>query len=193
MSRQFYFNEGSIKHLSYSGQTEIGLREEFLKTLNGCFPEVAKAQTGVLRIMRRDANGLLLPCACRGEETYEPEVDHPCPLCLASGSYWDEVFVDMYRYEPGYDTSLAMKEMNIIPGNLAVPVKVFYVDYKTELTKEDNVIELVLDAEGVPVEPYRRRAIYRIGTVFDYRSDKGRIEYWKVAAYEDKNLPLYIA
>lgn len=175
---------------SNSVRTELSMRDELIKTLDGSFPEIAKRQKGLLRVMRRDSNNDLIPCACVNEVTHEADRDHYCPLCLGEGSYWDEEYVYFYRWEQGYDTSKALRDMNIVPGNINVPLKIFYLDYQEYLTAEDRVIELVLDSDGEPVEPLRRRGIYRLGTVYDHRLDNGRLEYWKVVGYEDTLLPL---
>jgi|GEM_PF-5225660 len=177
----------------YSGnRTEISLRDELINTLDGNFPEISKKQKGVVRRMRRDSSDNLIACVCNDLVSGEGDKDGPCPYCLGEKFYWEEEFIYFYRFEPGYDTSRALKEMNIVPGNLNVPLRVFYVDYQGALTKDDKMIELVLDSSGDPVEPLRRRAIYRIGSLFDARADEGRIEYWKVVCYEDKTLSLNV-
>jgi len=125
----------------------------------------------------------------------------PCPYCSAEGFLWDEQFVKFYKMEPGYDTALALKDMGVIPGDISVPLRVFYLPYDqsisepkfpniAQLTRFDKMVELELDSDGNIARPYRRRAIYKMATLYDYRLDGGRLEYWKIVGSEDKTLPL---
>lgn len=193
MGRRFYNTSRTSTPRDLYGtsiRTEISMRDELIKTLDGSFPEIAKKQQGVLRVMNRDDNGDMISCACTNSTTHEGDKDHYCPLCLGEGFYWTEQYVYFYRFEPGIDASLALKEQNMPPGNFNVPLKVFYIDYQETLTIQDRVIELMLDSSGQPTEPLRRRAIYRLGTLYDYRLDNGRLEYWKAIGYEHTLLPL---
>ena len=192
------------KNFYASSRREISMRDEMINTISGTLSEIAKAQIGVLRVMRRDDDNELIECVCRDEASNEP-MKSPivCPTCHGCGYYWDEQFIKFYKLEPGYDTALAMKEMGIGPGDVNIPLRVFYLPYDQsvsepkfpdieQLTIFDKVIELVLDSEGDPVVPYRRRAIYEIATIYDYRLDEGRLEYWKILGTEDKTLKLNV-
>jgi hypothetical protein len=181
VSRQWY---------GAGARTEISLRDELINTLDGAGPEISKAQLGILRKMRRDTLGNLIPCVCVNSVTHEPERDHYCPFCLSEGNYWDETYVEFYRWEPESDVAKGLREQFAPPGTLNVPIKIFYIKYSRDLTLQDRVIELMLDEEGEIATPRRRRAIYRMGTLYDARSDNGRIEYWKVVGFEDKILQL---
>ena len=180
MSRNFYI----------TGRTEISLRDELIKTLEGSFPEIAKKQTGLLRIMRRDTTGKLLNCPCRNKVTNEPDKDGYCPICLGEGYYWDERFVIFYRVDPGQEARKALRPQDTVPGIMNTPLRAFYLEFNEDLTLDDRVIELVLDAEGRPLHPLKRRAIFRLGDVYDYRADNGRIEFWKALGSADLLLPL---
>ncbi|MBD3268457.1 hypothetical protein GF373_17455 [bacterium] len=169
-----------------AGRSEISLRDELIKTLNGSFPEMAKKQIGLVRIMRRDSNGTLIKCECRNEVTDEPSRDIYCPYCLGEGFYWDEAKAYFYSWQPGYDTQQALKESLTVAGNLNVPFRVFYLDYKGSLTFEDRVVELLLDKNGIPSRPLKRKAIWRIGTLEDVLGDSGRLEFWKAVCFEYK-------
>ena len=47
------------------------------------------------------------------------------------------------------------------------------------------IIELELDNEGDLVQPYNRIDLYRIGIPVDLRSDRGRLEYWKLTCWAE--------
>jgi hypothetical protein len=169
---------------------EISIREEFLRTMDGTIQEIAKKQTGLLRLIRRDANNVLVPCACHDALTHEGDKDHYCPYCLGEGHLWDETYVDFYRWDSSSDYQRALADTIVQPGVLNVPLRIFYLKYNKNLTVEDRVIELALDNDGNVASPIRRRAIHSLSTVYDYRCDDGRIEYWKVIGFENKQLTL---
>lgn len=73
----------------YSGGTsgtEPDMREELINTFDGTFPEIAKAQPALLRRMRTDSNGDLIPCGCVDAVTNEPDKDRFCPICVKRDS-----------------------------------------------------------------------------------------------------------
>ena len=77
----------------YSGTTtgsEANMRQEMINTLIGSDPEIAKGQTGLIRVMRRDTDGKLIPCECVDNITGEPDKDRFCSLCFSEGYRWDE-------------------------------------------------------------------------------------------------------
>jgi hypothetical protein len=173
-----------------SVSSEISIRNELINTLQGLFSEEKKRQNGVIRTMRRDSLGKLIKCSCNDSASGEPDKTTPCPYCSGEGNLWDETLIDFYRWEPGYDSAKSLNESLTKPGTLNIPIKIFYIAYSEDLTLDDKLIELVLDKEGLPILPYQRRSIYRFGTLNDLRLDDGRLEYWKVLAYQDKMLPL---
>lgn len=170
----------------YGNRIEISLRDEIISTLEGSVSEISKKRPGLLRVMNRDQNGQLLPCACVTPPTGEPDKTTPCPLCLGDGYYWTEIEVFFYAWEPKSDAALILKADLALPGEADVSFQIFYLDYTNNLHFEDKMVELVLDNEGVPVQPLQRQAVYRIGHVYPYRLDNGRLEYWKVAAFEER-------
>jgi hypothetical protein len=78
---------GADLYGSFSGTTEADMRAEFARTLDGGFPEVAKGQPGLLRRMRRDGSGNLIPCPCVDPITNEPDRDRHCHICV-KGNTW---------------------------------------------------------------------------------------------------------
>jgi hypothetical protein len=192
MTQSFYGNSNtsSTSRLFYpTGRTEISMRDEMIDTLDGHGSEISKKQTGLIRVMRR-TDGEKIRCACT-EEVYSLEGDYHCPFCLGEGFYWDEVETEFYMWEPGYDTSLALRqEEGVEPGNVRVPLRIFYLRYSETLTSDDRMISLVLDDDGTPSVPLRRDAIWRIGTLTGYRLDTGRREFWRIVGWADIRKPL---
>jgi hypothetical protein len=159
--------------------TEPDMRQELTNTLDGSWPEVAKGQNGLLRIMRRDANSCLIPCGCVDSVTHEPDKDRWCPVCFGEGYMWDEEFCLYYRVLQGSDTGNATVDQLTGAGLLNIPIVVFYIRYSAEITKEDKVVILTLNEDGSIHSPYQRKAIYRIEARWDYRSDGGKLDYYK--------------
>ena len=163
-------------------RTEPDMRKELNNMFDGIFPEIAKKQPGILRKFRRDAKGNRLPCDCIDPNTKEPDKDTFCPFCQGEGHYWDEIPMDIYKVQQSVS---GLAENTQGPGLMNNPLMVFYTRSRVEMTKEDKLIELVLDEDGELVEPVRRKQLYRIGSLVDYRADNGRLEYWKMACYAE--------
>lgn len=170
----------SSRVINNYGSTYINLREEFNQTID----EIGRQ--GLLRKMRRDSNGNLTECSCNNTGTLEAPKNPICPLCLGEKYLWDEELIDFYVMEAGYDTSMTLREESIKPGNLAIPLKIFFIRYDEQLTEDDKVVELELDTEGNIETPAKRRGIYRISSLLDYRLDDGKLQFWKAAGYRDK-------
>jgi hypothetical protein len=145
--------------------------------------------------MRRDSSNKLIPCECVDRITKEPDKDTFCSLCFGEGWMWDETLITHYKVVRGIDASNALADEAKEPGLLNAPLVVFYIRYSEEITQEDKVVELVLDNEGNLEEPYQRKGLYRVETLWDYRSDRGRLEYWKLYTHLEKvkhlNAPTY--
>ena len=93
------------------------------------------------------------------ENVYSEEGDYHCPFCLGEGFYWDEQELEFYTWEPGYDTSLALRqEEGIKPGNVRVPLRIFYTEYDETLTADDRVID---------------DAYYGTGSIIDSQTEVG--------------------
>lgn len=166
------------------GRTEPDMRQELANTFDGEYPEISKKQSAVLRKMRRPLEDNICPCV--DPTTKEPDRDHFCPICHGEGYLWDEVFLDIYKVVLKSDVGNALLDSSQSPGLIAPPLVIFYTRYDTPVTKADRVVELVLNLDGSPVQPYRREAIYHIGLPIDFRSDNGKLEYWKLDCYLDE-------
>jgi hypothetical protein len=169
----------------YPGRTEPDMRLELNNMFDGVFPEVAKSQPTILRKMRR-TNGVLNKCTCITPNTQEPDRDNFCPFCHGEGSLWDEMWIDTYCVDTGSGASGALSDKMITPGIMNEPVVIFYLRSRVDITTDDRIVQVILDTEGLPVRPYRRKKLYRIGNLVDFRSDNGKLEYWKVETYSDR-------
>jgi hypothetical protein len=170
----------------YGRRTEPDMRFELDATLRGIFPEIPKAQILVFRQMQRDNYKRLIPCACVDAVTHEPDKDTFCPLCEGEGHYWNEVLVEGYRHIIATTTGFASQERQLPTGLINLPMMNFYTRHNKVFTIDDRLIELYLDAEGVPEMPYRRKQLYTISSALDFRSDYGRLEYWRLSCYAEK-------
>lgn len=173
-----------MRNLYPSSAIEIDLRSELEKMFSGDSGEIPKEQKFVLRKIRLNGDEPV-PCACQDELTKEGDSIDVCPFCLGEGYCWDEGFV--YGYVMFNDTKahLSAKRVQIQSGVVSAYDKVFYLRYNETITYNDKIIELKLDSEGIPLIPYKRKAIYKPQTIIDYRSDFGRKEY--IAIYVNEN------
>lgn len=146
---------------------EIDLRQEMYRTLYGAVDEIAKGKQGLLRVARVDSDGNPEKCPCRDEITDEPTKDFYCRTCLGMGFLWDERKIVYYKD----DDSLSKKDESY-----------FYMEYFENPTRFDWIVEIRLDEEGEPVVPVKRELFYPILYAEAFRSDTGRIEYWRCRA-----------
>lgn len=175
--------------------TEADMRQEFINTLDGAFPEVAKAQTGLIRKMRRDSNDRLIPCSCVNSITREPDKDRFCGICFGEGWLWDESLIEFYRTLEDSDIDNATKDKLRPPGLINNPLVVFYTKYDADITLDDKIVQINLGIDGSVPDTIRRKVIYRLESVWDYRSDGGRLEYYKLFSHKEDvkylNAPSY--
>jgi hypothetical protein len=175
--------------------TEPDMREEFINTMDGSSPEIAKGQVGLLRKMRRTSDGSLIPCGCVHNITKEPDKDRFCPICFGEGYLWDEASIKFYRVYKESDAANVEKDQLRKPGLINQPFVVFYVRYDAEITKQDKIVEIELNDDGTASDPMRRKRLFRIGNLWDYRADNGKLEYFKVFTYHEDvkhlNAPTY--
>jgi hypothetical protein len=155
------------------------------KFMFGSTTENAKGQHAVLRRMRRDSNGDCIPCVCVDSKTGEPDIDTVCPYCWGEGFYWSEEWITIYKRELSRQEGKPKKDQPYKAGILVTPLFFIYTEYHVEPRKEDKIVEMRLDAEGDVSTPYEREAIYTIATPEAFRSDSGRVEYWRLACIKD--------
>lgn len=147
----------------FSGD-ELDLRAELQRTLYGAPDETPKGRTGLLRVMRLDSDGNPTKCPCRDTITDEPDKDFYCRVCLGMGFLWDERKIVYYR-----DDDSKSKKDEVY----------FYLEHTDNPARWDYIIELKLDGDGSVIEPEERDLFYKIEYAEAFRSDRGRIEYWR--------------
>lgn len=168
-----------------TGGGEADMRQELIDTFDGKTPEVAKAQTALLRRMRLDANERKIPCACVDNITKEPDKDRFCPVCYGEGFLWDEEELQIYRTLANSTTDSTMQNKLRELGLINIPLVVFYIRYDSQITRHDKIVRIELGLDGSPVTPRSRVGIYRVNTAWDYRADNGKLEYWKVFTHQE--------
>lgn len=187
MSENLYKKStSSISYYGSNGLTEANMRQEMINTLDGAFPEISKKQSGLLRKMRLDSNNKLIPCSCVDSITKEPDKDRFCAVCWGEGFLWGEENIDFYRVNISPDQSNVTLDKLQAPGLINVPLVVFYIRYSVDIKKNDKIIQLYLDNDGSKTIPNKRKAIFRIEHLWDYRADNGKLEYWKIFTHEEK-------
>lgn len=168
-----------------SGTQEADMRQEMINTLDGTWPEVSKKQRCVIRSMKRTEDGTLVECPCRSSTNKEPDKDVFCPYCFQEGYLWQEVWADMYKHVIRSDVGNATRESLVGPGLENVEVAVFFLRYTYDITKEDKIVTLNLKKNGAVSYPYKRERVYRIDGLIPLRCDHGKLEFWKLACYEE--------
>lgn len=170
-----------------SGITEIDLRTEMDNTIFGSNfpPEIGKGQPGLLRKFRRDSNGDKILCSCVDKVTGEPSRESKCPTCHGEKYIWDEQELQFYVSTVETESQLADRENLRMDAVHNTPFFVFHIPSSYDLTDGDKIVRLVLDREGNPAQPRRRRDAYRLSALRDMRLDNGRLEFWKAEGYKD--------
>jgi len=164
---------------------EIDIRSEIEQMFSGTGGEIAKQSTLVLRKMRKNNSGEKIGCSCLSSTTLEPDQEHQCPFCLGQGYLWDEIFIKGYKMPAEAKSRLQSQRIGLQPGQMPVYNKIFYVKYNETISREDIIVELKLDIEGAPEPPFRRTSLNRIESLIEYRSDRGRLEYFCIYANEN--------
>jgi hypothetical protein len=168
-----------------SGRSEIDLRKEFKRMLYGYGPEIPKGQAGLLRRMRLDDDNDKIRCDCVDELTHEPDKEYFCPRCAGEGYLWDEEPIVYYKVLTSSDQGLARKNKMYPAGVLNVEYTYFYVEHFVNPNRYDKIIEVQKDLEGDPDSPLSLIGVYKIATAQAFRSDRGRVEYWRLACNEE--------
>lgn len=166
---------------------EVDLRDELADLLRGEFGGLPHGQTFILRRARRGEDSLPLKCSCVDPYTGTPDLDTPCPYCLGEGVLFDEETFIGYSVKQVFRgqqrTGLATvesSEAKLPPGVINQLGAIIYTEYFVVPTTDDVIVEIKLDLEGLPVTPIVREAKYKIVAALDFRSDNGRVEFWKL-------------
>ena len=166
------------KSLYRSSRKEIDLRQELKEIFFGSEVEIEKGRKGLLRKMRRDSDGNLINCVCRDKITKDPDRDYHCRFCKGWGYYWDEYEVTYFRNDASYSKASGQ--------NNEYAKDYFYLQHTVDITSDDYLIILNNDTEGDIVVPTERFKYFKIFSADAFRSDYGRIEYWRIRAHEER-------
>jgi hypothetical protein len=171
------------KSLYQSSRKEIDLRQELEDMFVGSPAEIAKGREGLLRKMRRDSEGNLISCACRDKITKDPARDSYCRYCLGMGYYWDEIPIIYFRNEMSYGTQYGQNKEYV--------KDYFYLRYNEQITDDDYLITLNNTIDGNSGSPQKRLEYFKVFNAVPFRSDNGRIEYWRVKAKEERSWSIW--
>lgn len=172
--------------ISTNQRTEPDLRQEFIDTLEGDSPEIAKGKTVLLRKFRRNDSGILINCDCVDLDTGEPDKDRFCPISLGEKYLWDERYIKSYKQYLLDNFGLARGSFTQQAGVMNIPVVAWFLRYDVAITSDDKIVEIELDLEGQIKFPITRISIWQISELVVLRGDNGRIEYIKALCSEEK-------
>lgn len=173
--------DSSLNIYGNTSASEIDLRKEFEDFLMGRGVEKGKAQHVVLRKFRKENNSLI-KCSCVDPKTQEPDVDVLCPYCWGEKYLFDDLFKLAYKtnaYEY-MDT-----EKNKRPGVHVISISLFYFQHSIEPTRDDKIIELMFNVDGTIKTPYEMKIKHNIHMAEAYRSDQGRVEFWRCMCFSE--------
>lgn len=165
-----------------AGFNELDLRKELDLIL---FGDQGGPRHGHLALVRRfrEVDDKRVKCTCFNELTKEGS--HDCIYCDAEGYLWDEFWIWTYSMYSDGSTSLPMRNKFLQPGRIRKEYKTFFLRYDTAIQDWDKIVEVELDLEGRPITPYKRKYIFEINTLQQYRSDNGRLEYYVAHCRQD--------
>ena len=161
-----------------SSSKELDLRQELENFLYGAVDEIPKGRTGLIKQIRRDDDGNPIRCPCRDRITDEQDQDYYCRICLGAGYLWDERKIVYYRNNDSF-RKVAGKNQEFEGDD-------FFVEYDSVITTDDVIITLKLDSEGNFITPVERDKSFAILSVDHFRSDNGRIEFWRIRTAEGR-------
>ena len=164
--------------------SEIDLREEVDNILFGENGGPRHGNLILIRNMRRDSDGRPTYCECSKEQTTR-ESDPDCSYCYGEGYLWDEEWSWAFWMYAGADSGFVKRYVRVLPGEVRVDYKIFFLRYDAVILHGDKIVEVKLDQDGDVELPYVREAVYKPQTLAKRRSDNGRIEYIAAFCRED--------
>jgi hypothetical protein len=161
--------------------TEIDLRDELARTLDGDNWEIGKKQPLIYRRMRRDTADQILPCACLNRDTGEGSRDQFCPYCHGEGFLWDEEWIYGIKILPRLGMRRRMDTVESAEVGMMFPQFTFLaLPYDASPTLQDRIISPQTDTEGQPTNPIKIRNYYYVEKADCMLGEHGRIEYWRL-------------
>lgn len=162
---------------------ELDLRQEMKRLLFGASDEIAKGRYGLLRTMRLGDDNEPIRCDCRDSLTDESDQDYYCRYCHGMGYVWNEHKVIFYMN----DEAFRKKEGK----NQEFEAINFYLEYDNIISANDYIILVETNSEGYITEPITRTRVFDIMLASPFRSDSGRIEFWRVRAKENRKWSIW--
>jgi len=179
-----------INQYTYGGGLELDLRKELNRTLHGASDEIPKGALSILRRMRWK-DGVVYPvtaadlqiCPCKSRSIQnEPDKDYPCDICFGEGYLFDEEMVVTYktnRFE--FQDVEQYKDW----GKSTIAMSFFYVESYEKPNRFDKIREPVHTTEGKIASPIKILHTHAIHMSEEFRSDNGRVEFWRVSCFTD--------
>lgn len=170
-----------------SNKGEIDLRKELHELLFGSPTEVAKGQYVVFRRMRRKS-GVVYPSGeddlvwspARDPYTFQGSKDYINPWSEGEKYLFDDQMIKKYSsYPTKFEGTQTI--VPIDPGNIPAGIVYHYVESWVMPSIWDKLIEVVVNEEGIPISPIKMLKSYSIKSAEMFRSDKGRIEYFRIS------------
>lgn len=171
--------------------SEVDLREQMQALFYGTSSEIPKGQTVIFRKMRRksgivwpvEENDLEITPAINSLTHQGPTPTYPDNWAFGEKFLFDDQLVRTYHSRP-----IVVEAMN---GTMPLPLGVvplgttyFYLEYWVMPSIYDKIIELVINEQGVPVSPIKQFMKYHIHSAEPFRSDNGRIEFWRCIVHQ---------
>jgi len=159
----------------------MDIRKEF----NELMDEIAHLV--IYRRFRRNNNGKRIRCVCFSDLTREGDKDTGCPYCNGEGYLYDEEWAHAYDVLATSGQKAKDPRFFLEAGVLTKPYKTYYFKYNFNPVRNDVILEVNLDSDGVPVNPVQIVETHDIVLTDPVRGKNGRIEYWRcfVRGYGD--------
>jgi len=154
---------------------EISLQDELIDFINGKDFGKEKKRVFILRQLRRDNNGDLIPCVCKDELANEGLQD--CHYCEGIGYYWDEKIITGFLYDPTKRKINTVLEINKEAGRKDRYEIRFMTDFNVYIHQYDRLFEPDLTVDGFVKIPIKYVNKYIILENIYKRMDYGRLEY----------------
>ena len=179
-----------IRQHTYTGGLELDLRKEMNRTLHGASDEIPKGALDILRRMRWK-EGVVYPvttadlqiCPCKSESIQnEPDKDYPCDICFGEGYLFDDEIVVAYKTNR-FEFQDVEKYNRW--GKNTIAMSFFYIESYRKPNRFDKLLEPVHTIDGKISSPIKILHTHAIHMSEEFRSDNGRVEFWRTSCFTD--------
>jgi len=116
-------------------------------------------------------------------DVHHEQPPRSCTSCLGIGYSFVDKLVKAYRYRPLYGV-----DTKTMVGVINTQTRVYILEHGQQPKQVDWILELELNSDNQPVQPFRVTSRFKIQDAMPMRGDDdGRIEYWHCIA-EERNL-----